>query len=243
MNILRFDSESDWTAAVTDLWQERLRANPGLRICLPSGHTPLPLFAELGRRVQAGRVSLRAAEIFALDDYGGLPADDPGRCVNMLRRHLLEKVDLPRDRFHSLDTSRPDLDRVCAEYAAAIGPAGFDLTLLGIGLNGHLGLNEPGSAPDSTVRRVEMHAASVASSAKYLTHGSLPTWGLTVGLKELLASREVWLLATGGGKADILDRVCHGPVTAEVPASLLREHPNCLLLVDATAGARIQPTA
>ena len=239
MNILRFNSESDWTTAVTDLWQERLRAKPDLRICLPSGHTPLPLFAELGRRVKAGQVSLRAAEIFALDDYGGLPADDPGRCVNMLRQHLLDHVDLPPDRFHGLDTTRSDLDRVCADYAAAIGPAGFDLTLLGIGLNGHLGLNEPGSAPDSTVRRTTMHPASVASSAKYLTHGGLPTWGVTVGLKELLASREVWLLATGGSKAQILDRVCHGPITPEVPASLLRNHPNCLLLVDAAAGAKI----
>lgn len=239
MKTLRFNSESDWAMAATDLWQERLRAKPDLRICLPSGHTPLPLFAELGRRVKAGTVSLRAAEIFALDDYGDLSADDPGRCVNMLRQHLLDQVDLPPDRFHGLDTTRPDLDRVCADYAAAIGPAGFDLTLLGIGLNGHLGLNEPGAAPESTVRRVTMHPTSIASSAKYLTHGGLPTWGVTVGMKELLASREVWLLATGSGKADILDRVCHGPVTVEVPASLLRHHPNCLLLVDAAAGAKI----
>lgn len=239
MKILRFNSESDWSTRVTDLWQERLRAKPDLRICLPSGHTPLPLFAELGRRVRAGQVSLRAAEIFALDEYGGLPAADPGRCANMLRQHLLAQVDLPPERFHWLDTTRPDLERVCAEYVAMIDPAGFDLTLLGIGLNGHLGLNEPGSAPNSTVRRVEMHPTSVAGSAKYLTHGGLPTWGLTVGLKELLASREVWLIATGKSKTEILDRVCHGPITPEVPASLLREHANCLLLVDAAAGARI----
>lgn len=239
MNTLRYNSDSDWATAVTDLWQERLRAKPDLRICLPSGHTPLPLFAELGRRVKAGAASLRAAEIFALDEYGDLSADDPGRCVNMLRQHLLAQVDLPDERFHFLDTSRADHDQVCADYALAIGPAGFDLTLLGIGLNGHLGLNEPGFAPDSTVRRAGMHPMSISSSAKYLAHGGLPTWGLTVGLKELLASREVWLLATGASKADIIDRVCHGPITPQIPASLLRDHSNCLLLVDAAAGKKI----
>ena len=239
MKTLRFDSTTDWARGVADLWQERLDAKPDLRICLPSGNTPLPLFAEVVNRTESGRISLRETEIFALDEYGGLPPDDPGRCVNMLRKHLIDRAGLPPERFHFLDSTAPDLESACSEYAAKIGARGFDLTLLGIGLNGHLGLNEPGSAPDSTVRRVDMHRTSIASSANYLAHSRLPTWGLTVGLKELLASREVWLVATGSSKADILERVCHGPVTLNVPASLLRAHLNCLLLVDAAASAKI----
>jgi len=88
-------------------------------------------------------------------------------------------------------------------------------------------------------RRVEMAASSVKSSAGYLSHSNLPTWGVTVGLKQLLASREVWLLANGAKKAEIVARTAKGEVTQDVPASMLRQHPNAWLIVDAEAGAKL----
>ena len=238
MNLLRFDSEPAWTEGVASLWRDRLRLNPRLRMCLPSGHTPNSIFAAMGRSVAAGEVSFREAELFALDDYGGLAADDPGRCRNMLQRYLLDHIDLPPKRFHFIDTAAQDLDRVCRDYTARIEDAGgFDLTLLGIGLNGHLGLHEPGSALEATTRRVEMHESTVKASAGYLTHSNLPTWGIGVGLKHLLGSREVWLLANGSKKAEIVARAAKGEIGLDVPASLLRKHANSWLMVDASAGA------
>jgi len=207
-------------------------------MCLPSGHTPNPIYAAMGRSVARGEVSFREAQVIALDDFGGLAPDDPGRCRNMVQRHLLDHVDLPKERFHFIDTEARDLDAVCRGYDRLIEEGGgFDLTLLGIGLNGHLGLNEPGSAPDSTTRRVQMHESTVKASAGYLTHGDLPTWGVGVGLKHLLGSKEVWLLASGQKKAEIIARTVKGEVTNQVPASLLRKHPNCSLFADAGAGA------
>ncbi len=237
MNLLRFDSEAAWADAVASLWRDRLRLQPRLRLCLPSGHTPNPVFAAMGRAVLAGHVSFRDAEIFALDDYGGLAPGDAGKCRNMLQRYLLDHIDLPPAKFHFLDTDARDLDRVCRDYDALIERAGgFDLTLLGIGLNGHLGLNEPGSAPDGVTRRVDMHESTIKASAGYLTHANLPTWGVGVGLKHLLGSREVWLLANGAKKAEIIHRTVTGEITPDVPASLLRRHPNSWLFVDADAG-------
>ncbi len=235
MNVLRFDSEPAWVNGVASLWRDRLRLNPRLRLCLPSGHTPNPIYAAMSEAVRRGNVSFREAEIFALDDYGGLAPDDEGRCVNMLRRHLLDHIDLPKEHFHFIDTEAQDLEKVCRDYDEVIG-AGFDLTLLGIGLNGHLGLNEPGAALDSTTRRVEMHASTIQSSAGYLKHSHLPKWGVSVGLKQLLSSKEVWLLANGAKKAEIIQRTVQGNVGVEVPASLLRTHPNSFLWVDAEAG-------
>jgi glucosamine-6-phosphate isomerase len=240
MHLLKFDSEPAWIECVASLWRDRLRAKPRLRMCLPSGHTPNGIFAEMGRSVARGEVSFRDAEIFALDDYGGLAGDDPGRCRNMLRRFLLDHIDLPGNRFHFLDTEAADLAKVCRDYDALIdGGGGFDLTLLGIGLNGHLGLNEPGSAPDSTTRRVAMHESTVSSSASYLGHSNLPTWGVGVGLKHLLGSREVWLIANGAKKPGIIARTVNSDVTTEVPATLLRRHANSWLMVDAEAGAKL----
>ena len=236
MNLLRFDSEDAWVSGAASLWCDRLRSNPRLRMCLPSGNTPIKIYAAMAQSVKAGLVSFRDAEIFALDDYGGLAPDDAGKCVNMLRRHLIDHIDLPKARFHFIDTDASDLARVCREYDRIIGD-GFDLTLLGIGLNGHLGLNEPGAAPDSATRRVEMHAATVAASANYLNHSNFPTWGVGVGLKPLLGSKEVWLLANGAKKAEIVRRAVQEEITKEIPASLLRKHPNSSLFVDAEASA------
>jgi 6-phosphogluconolactonase/glucosamine-6-phosphate isomerase/deaminase len=238
MNIVRFDSEEAWVEGVATFWRDRLRNNPRLRICLPSGHTPNKIFAAMGHAVKTRQVSFREAEIFCLDEFGGLARDDQGRCANMLKRYLLSYIDLPEKQFHWIDIEEPELDRVCREYDEAIEP-GFDLTLLGLGLNGHLGMNEPGSAANSPTRRVDLAPGTVASSAKYLVHSKLPTWGISVGLKQLLGSKEVWLLVNGGAKADIVRRTTQGPVSEEVPATLLRNHPNSFLMLDAAAAAQM----
>lgn len=238
MNIFKFDSEEAWVEGVASFWRDRLRNNPRLRMCLPSGHTPNPVFAAMGRAVKAGQVSFAEAEIFCLDEFGGLPPDDQGRCANMLRHYLLQHIDLPEKRFHKIEIDSPDLEKTCRDYDLAIG-RGFDLTLLGLGLNGHLGMNEPGSAADSPVRRVELASSTVASSAKYLAHGNLPTWGVAVGLKQLLGSKEVWLLANGPAKAGIIKRVVEGTIGEDVPATLLRKHEQSFLMVDAEAGREI----
>ena len=238
MNLFKFDSEEAWVEGAAGFWRDRLRNNPRLRMCLPSGHTPNKIFAAMGKAVQARQVSFRDAEIFCLDEYGGLPPDDQGRCANMLGRYLLQHIDLPAKNFHRIDIDSPDLDRICREYDRGIEP-GFDLTLLGLGLNGHLGMNEPGSPADSPTRRVDLASSTVASSAKYLAHGNLPKWGVSVGLKQLLGSKEVWLLANGAAKAEIIQRTVQGPIGEEVPGTLLRKHGNSFLMVDAEAGQRL----
>lgn len=238
MNVLRFDSESAWVHGVSTFWRDRLRLNPQLTICLPTGITPAPIYAEMVRSVRAGQASFAQASIHALDEYGELAPDDPGRTKNMLLDHLVAQVDLPRDAFCFLDPDDPEVDQQCGRYTEAIGHR-FDLVLLGIGLNGHLGMNEPGSSPDSPTRRVDLHEATIAASARYLTHGNLPRWGITVGMKPILASKEIWLLASGATKADIIKRAIADEISEDVPASLLRRHSNCSVFVDAAAGMRL----
>jgi glucosamine-6-phosphate isomerase len=236
MNILQFDGEPSWVAGVVTYWRDRLRTQPALKHCLASGNTPIPVFREMVRAVRRGDVSFRDAVIFALDEFGGLPADDPGMCRHLLSRDLVRNVDLQSRNFHYFDPEASDLEAECRDFDRRAGK-GFDLVLLGIGLNGHLGMNEPGSALDSPTRRTDLHPTTISSSARYLTHQQLPTWGLTVGMQQFFDSREVWLVATGKAKAEIVQRVIRGDVTPEVPASLMRRHPNCSLFIDAAAGS------
>lgn len=238
MNVFRFDSEDAWVEGTASFWRDRLRNNPRLRMCLPSGHTPNKIFAAMGRAVKTRQASFREAEVFCLDEFGGLAPDDQGRCANMLRHYLLQHIDLPEKNFHRIDIDAQDLDRTCREYERAIEP-GFDLTLLGLGLNGHLGMNEPGTPANSLTRRVELASSTVASSAKYLAHGNLPTWGVAVGLKRLLGSKEVWLLVNGPAKAEIVKRTVQGAIGEDVPATLLRKHANSFLMADTEAAKLI----
>ena len=235
MHILKFDSEAVWAVTIASLCRDRLRAHPHLRLCLPAGNTPVRVYAAMVQSVEDGLVSFPEAEVFALDEFGGLPPHDPGRCANQLRRFLTDHIDLPPDRFHFIRTEADDVEEECFHYDQAIG-LGFDLTLLGVGLNGHLGMNEPGTPASQGTHRVELHHTTVEASKRYLTHDNAPTWGVTVGLRHLLGSKEVWLLACGEAKAEIVQRTVKGAVTPDVPASLLRQHPNSFLFVDAAAG-------
>jgi glucosamine-6-phosphate deaminase len=238
MNVLRFDSESAWVHTICSLWRDRLRSKPDLTMCLPSGKTPVAIYAEMARSVRAGLVSFSRARVFALDEFGGVSADDPGSTRQMLKQQLVDHVDLPANAFHCLDPAASDIARECAGYEAAIAD-GFDLMLLGIGTNGHLGMNEPGSLADTTTRRVDLHDSTIQASARYFTHGNLPRWGLTVGLKNVLDSKEVWVLANGANKAAIVERTVRGEIAIGNPASLLRNHSNCSIMVDAEAGNRL----
>jgi glucosamine-6-phosphate deaminase len=239
MNLLRFDSEAAWAGTVCSLWRDRLRLQPDMKICLPSGATPSVIYAEMVRSVAAGEVSFARASVFVLDEFGGLAADDPGKTSATLRRQLIDRIDLPPQGFHVLDPDHSDLARHCADYDATIG-AGFDLVLLGIGRNGHVGMNEPGSPLDGATRRVDLHPDTVQSSARYFAHGNLPRWGLTVGLKTMLASKEVWVIANGAAKAEIIRRTVRDAIVPSNPASLLRRHSNSWLFVDGAAASMLE---
>jgi glucosamine-6-phosphate deaminase len=237
MKVVRAGTTDEWVADVADRFVERLRTRPGLRVCLPTGLTPVRIYERVAEAVERGEATFRSAEVMLLDEFGGVAPDDPGRCDQMLRRFLLDHVDLPPDRFHGFDLER-DVEQVCRDMEALVG-AGVDLTLLGIGTNGHIGMNEPGSTADSLTRRVTLAPETVASSARYFTHDCLPTWGVTMGLGTIGRSREVWLLASGAAKAEIVRATLEGPATPEVPASLLRNHPRAVFVVDDDAASRL----
>ncbi len=238
MLVEKFDSQEAWAEGVSKLWISRLQEKPDIRICLAAGNTPVPVCEAMARACQVGEVSFSETTIFALDEYGELAPDDAGRCANMIRRCLLDHVDLPADNFHELATEAANLDQVWADYDGAIGE-GFDLAILGIGLNGHLGMNEPGTTAESTTHRVELHPASIQSAAGYMDGREPPRWGITVGMKHLLEAKEVWLLATGEAKAEIVAQVVQGQPTTDIPTSLLNDHSECTLFMDEEASAML----
>lgn len=218
--------DDEWAATVAAHFVDRARQRA--RICVPSGDTPSPFYAEV-----ASRISLEGLELFLLDEFGGLPPDDPGRCLSMITRDLLAGAE-GKPIVHSPDVDAPNPEHAAASYGDLIIERGLDLAIVGLGANGHVGMNEPGTGPGQPTRVVSLEPSTAANAARYGAT-SLPTWGITVGLAELMEAAEVWVLVTGGHKADILDRTIGGVIGEDLPASFFTSHSNCTFFVDESA--------
>ncbi|MGI9612440.1 MAG: 6-phosphogluconolactonase [Acidimicrobiales bacterium] len=239
-------SDRAWADEVAARWADRLAVNVDLRMCCPTGQTPVPLYTAMATLCDLGIADFGAATIVLLDEYLGLEPGASGRCDEMLRRHLVDRLRPAPAAVRtigvgSLGPTDPDLEVEAAAIEAELVARPLDLALLGVGGNGHVGMNEPGSAPDSPTRIVELAASTRLAAASYGAE-PVPTHGVTIGLRALLAAAEVWILATGSTKADVVAAIVDGPTTVEMPASLFRDHTNCTLFVDTAAWARRPPT-
>ncbi|HEY5890063.1 MAG TPA: 6-phosphogluconolactonase, partial [Acidimicrobiia bacterium] len=166
--------DNDWAEAVASEWTARLNASQTLRMCLPTGATPRSLYSLVANRADFSR-----SIVFVLDEFG-LPSGDPGRCDEMLRRDLLALLATPPAMVESLNPQAEDLDQECGRYEMLLAHGGLDLTMLGLGGNGHLGLNEPGSDAHSPTRVVEL-SESTANSIDEYGAAAETDWGMTVG--------------------------------------------------------------
>ena len=209
---------------------------------LPTGSTPLPLYAELVRRHREEGLSFARATVFNLDEYWPLSPADPGSFAAFMRRHLVGQVDLPADAWLIPDGGCPaeEIEDHCEAYRRAIKEAGgIGLQVLGLGVNGHLGFNEPGSTAGSTTRLVELADSTKERFARTYPGVDVPQRGITMGMAEILAARRVVMVVTGAEKAAIAARAIEGEVSSDCPGSLLREHPATTWVLDREAAAEL----
>lgn len=221
-----------------DLVAALLARRPAAVIGLAAGATPLGMYGELVRR----GVDFSRARVFGLDEYRGLATMHPSSCAWTLRHHLIERVSLDPARVHLLDgAATGDLSEYCAAYEQAIASAGgLDLQILGLGVNGHIGFNEPGCSLSDRTRPVGLSAATRATNASNFPGEEVPRTAITMGVGTILGARRVMLLATGAGKAERVAKFIEGPVTARVPASALQMHADAVVLLDEAAAAGLR---
>lgn len=225
--------------AVADEIQALVASKPDAVLGLATGRSMVSLYAELVRRHREGELSLARVTTFNLDEYLGLPAGDPRTFRAFMREHLFRHVDLDPERAHvpAPEEAEADVEGYCRRWERAIEDAGgLDLQLLGLGRNGHVAFNEPGSPRDSRTRRVTLDAITredAASAFGGLEH--VPREALTAGVATLLGARRLRVLAFGPGKAPVLRRVLTDPVGPEVPGTFLRGHRDVVLWVDQEA--------
>ncbi|GAB3997662.1 glucosamine-6-phosphate deaminase [Nocardioides marmoraquaticus] len=237
------DSPEAAGALAADAVGELLRRTPDAVLGLATGSSPLPLYDELARRCDAGEVSFARARGYTLDEYVGLPPEHPQRYRNVIDTELVSRVDLPEGAVAGPDGLADDVPAACAAYEQAIADAGgIDLQVLGIGTDGHVGFNEPGSSLASRTRIKTLTRQTRLDNARFFDDDldAVPTHCLTQGLGTIMAARHVVLLASGRGKAEAVHQLVEGPVSAMWPATVLQHHPHVTVLLDEAAASRLQ---
>jgi glucosamine-6-phosphate deaminase len=200
------------------------------------GNSPLGLYAEIARRA----LPLGHLEVFSLDDYVGVPAGDPRTVANLVRRRVVEAWGIPAGQFHGLSSEEAEaLSSLRSQHEALAAKGGIDVLILGLGRNGHLGYNEPGTPPDAEGRLHDLEPTSIEANRAWFGGDYAPRRGVTAGLKTLLAARHVLILAFGAAKAGPVAAMVEGPREARCPASWLQGHPDAVAFIDAEAAARL----
>lgn len=211
-------------------------ANPHAVLGLPTGGTPEGFYRAL---VKTG-ISLAQVRTFNLDEYVGLSREHPESYFRFMKERLYDHTDLNPANAHVPHGTAPDLEAECRRYEAAIHAAGgIDLMILGLGHNGHIGFNEPGTPWDSRTRRVRLTEETRKANARFFgSVEAVPREALTMGIGTILEARRILLLASGADKAEIVNRFLHGEPSVSVPATALQQHPDVTVILDqAAAGA------
>jgi len=217
-------------------------ADPEVALGLATGHTPIETYAQLVELHREG-LDFSRARTFNLDEYDGLPGDHVASFRAFMRRHLFLPAGFDLERTHFPDRRAPgeDPDLAAARFEGAIAAAGgVELQLLGLGGNGHVAFNEPGSTRDSRTRLVELAPLTRrVNSVDFPDPAEIPSHAMTMGIGTILEARRLRVLAFGAHKAEIVARVLNEDVSPALPASFLRGHPDVELWLDEDAAGRL----
>jgi glucosamine-6-phosphate deaminase len=204
---------------------------------LATGDSPMGIYAELAAQYARGEIDTSGLRAFQLDEYLGVPPDDRRSLYGWMERSFVRPLGIPEANVVRLPWDEARAVEGCAAYERAVAQAGgFDLAVLGLGPNGHLGFNEPPCGPDDPTRVVELTEESIESNARYWGgRDTVPRRAVTTGMDRLMWARQILLVVSGARKQEILRRTVDGPVTAEVPSSYLQQAANVVVLADREA--------
>jgi glucosamine-6-phosphate deaminase len=205
---------------------DSVRRVPNIRLGLPTGRTPLGMYRHLIHLHRTERLDFSRVRLFHLDEYLGIRSDNPNSFKSYLFREFFNLVNVRRANIYLIDEN----------YEQTIREAGgIDLLILGIGANGHLAFNEPGSAPDSRTRVVRLADSTIEGARRVFGSQELPHEAITVGVGTIMDARRILLMASGSEKAAILAKAIGKPVNAAIPASILQSHTSLTVIADEDA--------
>jgi glucosamine-6-phosphate deaminase len=226
------DSSEALSVQAAALMLEAIVENPRIVLGLPTGRTPIGMYEHVVRECTREYRCFRDVTTFNLDEYVGVPREHPGSYATYMQQHLFEHVDLDPEHAHLPNGMATDLDAECLRYEREIRESGgLDLTFLGLGRNGHIGFNEPGTPFDAHTRVVTLTESTRKANAEFFPGATVPTHAITMGIGTILESKRIVLLVAGSGKEAALERLKSGVPSEDFPASALWTHGDVTVLV------------
>ena len=210
---------------------------PDCVLGLATGSTPVGTYRQLSAWNQKGDFSFKDVRTVNLDEYLGLPPTHDQSYRYFMQENLFDKIDIPFEHTHVPDGMAADPEQECRRYDELVRSLGYaDLQLLGLGRNGHIGFNEPGEAFEKETHCVDLTESTIKANARFFASmDEVPKQAYTMGIKNIMAAKKILLVATGSAKADALYKSLYGPITPNVPASILQLHPDVTVVADEEA--------
>lgn len=237
MKLLRTRDYEDMSRKAANIISAQVILKPDCVLGLATGSTPIGAYKELVERYQKGDLDFSLVKSVNLDEYKGLPKDNDQSYYYFMYNNLFKHVNISLDNVNLPNGMEPDSAVECARYDKVIeSMGGIDLQLLGLGHNGHIGFNEPADHFPTTTHCVDLTEMTIEANKRFFADISdVPRQAYTMGIKTIMSAKRVLMLVSGEGKAEILHKIVCGPITPQVPASILQLHPDVTIIADEAA--------
>lgn len=223
-----------------ELFYEAIQENRAIHLGMATGGTPSGMYDELISQLQNNPLPLGSIKTFNLDEYVGLTQDDPNSYYTFMRETLYAPLKLSRNQTYVPDGRTTDNEAECQRYESLLDTHGIDLQLLGVGANGHIGFNEPGTSFDTLTHVVALNASTREANARFFEKPEdVPTHAITMGIASILKAKRIVLLASGEAKAEAIFHLMNGTISEEWPITALQNHPDVTVIVDQEAARQI----
>lgn len=236
MEVKIFNNSDEIATACADIFTDVISKNPNCVLGLATGASPVKTYKELIKRCKNGEISFANVKSFNLDEYCNLPKNDKNSYYTFMHENLFNHVNIKEENVHILNGNAEDPDKEAKHFDKMIDEAGgIDVQLLGIGTNGHIGFNEPSDNFSEGTFKVKLTDSTIKSNSIYFDNDSMPRYALTMGIGSIMKAKKIVLIANGEAKAKAIKATIDGDVTPNCPASVLKNHPDAILLIDKEA--------
>ena len=240
MKVIVTKNYDEMSAKAFEIMLGVVKANPRAVLGLATGSTPIGLYRNMVRDHKENGTSYREIRTVNLDEYAGLPADHAQSYAHFMRENLFDMLDIRKENTNIENGMASDAASECARYNALLDGMQQDVQVLGIGSNGHIAFNEPGTPFGSVTHVVELTESTIRDNSRLFDRiEDVPRSAFTLGLKNIMQAKKILILANGANKADAVYGLVKGEVTEKVPASVLQLHNDCVLICDEAAAARL----
>ena len=237
MIIYKGKDYQDVSRKAANIMSAQIIMKPDAVLGLATGSTPVGMYAQLVEWYKKGDLDFSQVTTVNLDEYKGISGDNEQSYRYFMNKNLFDHINIDKNKTFVPDGLEENSDKACAEYNAVISrTGGVDMQLLGIGENGHIGFNEPGAAFEKETHLVDLAESTIRANARFFTSiDEVPKQAYTMGIRTIMQAKKILVVVSGESKADIVSRAFFGPVTPEVPASILQMHPDVTVVCDEAA--------